>query len=216
MATPTSLKRPLVEPMELFARRLAEGLPRDRAYLDAYPAWSGRNPAALYLQALRLSQNPRVQLRVRELREGDEWQSIIHHRTVAEQTLRLATSSMARLIVRRGTGKKSTVRWLLPDELDQDTAATIKSIELHKDGSVRKYTLHSKDASLDRAAKMLGMYEADNAQRNPLAELWKLISERSQGLRPSPGSDLPIAERVDDDDGEPVDLLDSSDDDDDV
>lgn len=63
-------------------------------------------------------------------------------------------------------------------ELDDDTAATIASVELEEikaDGVVigmtRKVKQWDKNAALEKAMKHLGEYEADNRQRNPIHEL---------------------------------------------
>lgn len=63
-------------------------------------------------------------------------------------------------------------------ELDDDTAATIASVELDEikeDGVVigltRKVKQWDKNAALEKAMKHLGEYEADNRQRNPIHEM---------------------------------------------
>lgn len=63
-------------------------------------------------------------------------------------------------------------------ELDDDTAATIASVELDEIkaegvviGITRKVKQWDKNAALEKAMKHLGEYEADNRQRNPIQEL---------------------------------------------
>jgi len=69
------------------------------------------------------------------------------------------------------------------NELDADTAACIVGLDVEEVwegkgaervfvGHVKKYKIADKNTALDRAAKILGMYEKDNAQRvNPLVDL---------------------------------------------
>lgn len=63
-------------------------------------------------------------------------------------------------------------------DLDDDTAATIASVELDEikaDGVVigitRKVKQWDKNAALEKAMKHLGEYEADNRQRNPIHDM---------------------------------------------
>lgn len=52
----------------------------------------------------------------------------------------------------------------LPHELDEATAAAIASFEVGFDGSI-KYKFWDKNSALDKAAKVLGLYEKDNRQK---------------------------------------------------
>lgn len=63
-------------------------------------------------------------------------------------------------------------------DLDDDTAATIASVEvdvLKEDGKAVGETVKvkqwDKNAALEKAMKFHGLYERDNAQRNPFAEM---------------------------------------------
>jgi phage terminase small subunit len=67
----------------------------------------------------------------------------------------------------------------MPHELDADTAAAIASFEVSFDGSI-KYKFWDKNSALEKAAKVQGLYEKDNKQRNPLEELSR---EVLQGIR---------------------------------
>ncbi|MBT9513281.1 MAG: terminase small subunit [Acidovorax sp.] len=73
-------------------------------------------------------------------------------------------------------------------ELDDDTAACIVGLDVLEEwagtgedrvlvGHVKKYKIANKNAALDQAAKILGLYEKDNTQKvDPLAELLKAIT----------------------------------------
>lgn len=67
-------------------------------------------------------------------------------------------------------------------ELDDDTAACIVGLEVLEQyegsgddrrliGHLKKYKIADKVAALDKAAKILGMYEADNAQTQPITRV---------------------------------------------
>lgn len=71
-------------------------------------------------------------------------------------------------------------------ELDDDTAASVASYEVDKDGGV-KYKFWDKNSALEKAAKVQGLYEKDNAQKtNPLLDLIRSIGQSS----------LPVVKRV--------------------
>lgn len=67
-------------------------------------------------------------------------------------------------------------------ELDDDTAACIVGLEVLEQwegvgedrrliGQLKKYRIADKNAALDKAAKILGMYGADNAQTQPVTRV---------------------------------------------
>ena len=55
-------------------------------------------------------------------------------------------------------------------DLDDETAACVGGIEV-KNGEVVRYKILDKNVALDRAARILGVYEADNSQQNPITAL---------------------------------------------
>ena len=60
---------------------------------------------------------------------------------------------------------------LLPEELDADTARAVQSFEIDEYGRI-KYKFWDKNAALEKASKILGLYELDNKQKmDPLASL---------------------------------------------
>ena len=81
---------------------------------------------------------------------------------------RLAYADIRKLYNEDGSLKKV-------QELDDDTAATVASIEVDEIGSgenvigiTRKLKQHSKTTALDQAMKFHGLYEKDNSQRQPV------------------------------------------------
>lgn len=72
-------------------------------------------------------------------------------------------------------------------ELDEDTAAVIIGLDVLEQyagvgknrvlvGIVKKYRIADKNAALDQAAKILGMYEKDNEQQDPFGAMIKRLS----------------------------------------
>ena len=80
---------------------------------------------------------------------------------------------------RKVTNQNGTVKRL--HELDDDTAAAVSSFEIDDKGAI-KYKFWDKNSSIDKAAKIMGLYEKDNAQKNQLdgipREVAKLIKDR--------------------------------------
>lgn len=88
---------------------------------------------------------------------------------------RLCISDVRKLVDKNG-------QTLLPHELDADTAAAISSFEVGFDGSV-KYKFADKGSALEKAAKILGLYETDNRQKvDPITVLLTRIQGNT--LRP--------------------------------
>ena len=71
-------------------------------------------------------------------------------------------------------------------ELDDDTAASVASCKIDKDGVI-EYKFWDKNSALEKAAKVQGLYEKDNKQRTPLEDLSRdvlqEIRERLIGLK---------------------------------
>jgi phage terminase small subunit len=60
-------------------------------------------------------------------------------------------------------------------ELDDDTAAAVAQFEINEKGEI-KYKFWDKNSALDKALKVQGLYEKDNAQTaDPLRELIKAL-----------------------------------------
>ena len=63
-------------------------------------------------------------------------------------------------------------------DLDAATAACIGGIEV-RDGEVVRYKILDKNVALERAARILGVYEADNSQQNPITALLASLGKSS-------------------------------------
>ena len=68
---------------------------------------------------------------------------------------------------------------LRPADLDDDTAAAIRDFELDDAGRIMSFRAWDKGQALDRATKILGLFEQDNAQQNPITALLASLGKSS-------------------------------------
>ena len=137
----------------------------------------GYKKAGAGVQGCRMLKDAKVQA-ILSKRTGEVFDTfqITTERTLRELA-RLAYSDIRKLFNEDGSMKAI-------NELDDDTAAAIASIEtdeIRVDGTVvgytRKIKLNDKRGALDMAMKHRGLYELDNEQiANPLTELIEKIS----------------------------------------
>lgn len=174
----------LTQQRERFACLLAEGATQADAYRGAFKA--GRmKPAQVHEEASRIAADPKVAARVGMLQAELADKSVLKAEQILRETARIAMSSPAGL-VRRIDGK---VTFLLPDELPADVAAAVASFEIDELGRI-KYKFWDKNQSLERAAKILGLFREDNTQKaSELASLWAKLS--GNVVRPDPGAAAP-------------------------
>lgn len=164
----------LTQQREKFARCVAEGMSGADAYRTAFKA-SRMKADHIHVEASQLLADPRVARRVAALQAELAERSLLKAEDVLRETARVLTSSPARLIrvTKVGGAEKAVV--LLPHELDPDTAAAVASFEMDDLGRV-KYKFWDKTAAANLAARLLGMFEKDNSQKNPLAALLERLS----------------------------------------
>lgn len=180
---------------EKFAVGIASGKTQADAYREAYPKAKKWKDEAVYVEASRLLDNPKVSLRLKELRERLAGLGIASAERVLLEATRIALFDPRNLFFDDGTPKPIAA-------LDDDTAAALAGLDVMEEfdgsgddrkfvGYTKKYKVADKNAALEKLFKHHGLYEFDNRQKmDPLAELLKAVS----------GSALPIAKRVDDDD----------------
>ena len=104
---------------------------------------------------------------------------------IAQEIKRLALSDIAGIMHADGRVK-------LPHELDPATRAAVASFKIDEFGRI-EYKFWDKNASLDRAAKILGLFKEDNSQqRIPLVTAIRLIAllpaDEATGERKADGS----------------------------
>lgn len=157
---------------------------RRRAFVEAFLSNGGNaTQAALAAgfsavsaarQGHRLSRDVRVSSEIDRRRTEIAATTELNTENLFREVRRLAHSDPRNLMHADGRVK-------LPHELDDDTAAAIASFEFAPDGTI-KYKFWDKNSAQERAAKILGVFERDNKQRNPLADLFASLSGAVMGV----------------------------------
>ena len=166
---------------EKFAVGVASGKTQADAYREAYPKAKKWKDDAVYVEASRLLDNPKVSLRLKELRERIAGLGIASaERTLLEAT-RIALFDPRNLFFDDGTPKPITA-------LDDDTAAALAGLDVVEEfegsgddrkfvGYTKKYKVADKNSALEKLFKHHGLYERDNQQKtDPIADMLKSIS----------------------------------------
>lgn len=179
---------------EAAVRALVEGRTQADAYRHAYPRSRQWKAKTVHEQASALFAEPKIAARVNALQAAAAEKAAVKAGEILTEALRLAKSDIANIMNADGTVK-------LPHELDAATRAAVASFEIDDLGKI-KYRFWDKNQALEKLFKHLGLYEKDNAQQNPLADLWKQVSGQGSVVRPSPAAAHPD-DPDDPDDGEP-------------
>jgi phage terminase small subunit len=149
----------LTAKQEAFAHAVAKGENASDAYRAAYDA-KNMSAAAIHVAACRLLKDPKIVLRVEELRAPAVKTTRLEIEEILCQLACVLRSDARRLFRPDGT--------LIPvRELDDATAAAISSIDLDEKGRPKKIRLWSKTDAIDKAMRHLGLFERDNGQRMP-------------------------------------------------
>ena len=148
----------LTPQQEKFVQEVVSGKNQSEAYRVAYPASRRWQPATVHQAASRLMADSKVSARVASLQEAAAQISVLQVAEILNETRRLALSTVSLFFHPDGKLKK-------PHELDADAAA-VATFEVSPDGTV-KYRLWDKNASIERAAKIMGLFKEDNAQQRP-------------------------------------------------
>lgn len=157
---------------EAFARNVAAGMSQSDAYRQAYPRsmeWTQPSVAAAGAKMMNLAH---VSIRVKELQASIAESVQLEASEILRETRRLAMSDIAGIVHTEGplAGKIK-----LPHELDPATRAAVSSFEMDEFGRI-KYKFWDKNSALDKALRVLGLFEKDNKQKtDPLAELAKAV-----------------------------------------
>ncbi|MDP4076233.1 terminase small subunit [Acidovorax sp. A1169] len=149
--------KPLSAPMELFARRHAEGASQSAAYREAYPRSVNWKPDSVHSKASTLAADVRVAARVAELRAAAVERTGVTQDQIIRELSRIAFFDIRKIFNRDGSLKNVL-------DLDDDTAAAIGSIEMldiGTDGQLvmsKKFKTESKKAALELLGTHLGMF----------------------------------------------------------
>lgn len=165
--------KPCSPPQEAFAQHVAGGLTQAEAYRQAYPRAQKWKPEAVHQQASRLASLPHVSARVAELRAAAVERSTLDQARVLSEIAMLAHSDIAGIMHVDGP-KAGQVK--LPHELDAATRAAVASFKIDEFGRI-EYKFWDKNSALERASKVLGLFEKDNRQKaDPLVTLLQGLS----------------------------------------
>lgn len=171
---PAKNEHGLTPQQEVFAQAVAKGMSLADAYRTAYPASLKWKPDSLHQSASKLMADPKVSPRVDELRAAAADRAELDAAEIIREIRRLAVSDIAGIMHPDGRVK-------LPHELDPATRAAIASFKIDEYGRI-EYKFWDKGAALEKAAKIKGLYEADNEQQKPPA----VTRIELVGVRPNP------------------------------
>lgn len=177
---PAKNEHGLTPQQEAFAQNVARGLSLSDAYRAAYPAAKSWKDDSVHNKASALSRNRQVEARVSVLQAGAADRAEIEGAEILREIRRLAVSDIAGI-----TDEKGRVK--LPHELDPATRAAVASFKIDEFGRI-EYKFWDKNAALEKAAKILGLYEKDNEQKvDPLKALLQGLSGKVVGAT-APGA----------------------------
>lgn len=170
----------LTPQQEVFAQEVAKGKSLSEAYRTAYKA-SKMKPETVNDTASKLMANPAITQRVRQLQAAAADRAELEATQVLREIKRVALSDIAGIMHDDGRVK-------LPHELDPATRAAVASFKIDEYGRI-EYKFWDKNSALDKAGKILGLYELDNKQKSdPLVDLLASLSGNvlgpAQGLPP--------------------------------
>jgi phage terminase small subunit len=151
-----------------------------KAYRIAYDA-SKMKETTINKRASELLANRDIAGRLKEANEKAATMAVLDASEIMAEIRRIALSDIGGLMHDDGRVK-------LPNELDPATRAAVASFKIDEYGRI-EYKFWDKNSALDRAAKILGLFERDNQQKagGILAdlprELVQLMVERLRVLR---------------------------------
>ena len=152
--------KPLTAQQEKFAQGVAAGLNNSNAYRAAYPKSLKWAAIAVHVAGAKMAANGNVSVRVAELVAVAAKMACLDGAEINREIRRIALSDIGRIMHVDGRVK-------LPGELDDATRAAIASFEIDEYGRIR-YKFWDKNAALTNAAKILGLFGADNKQQVPV------------------------------------------------
>lgn len=165
----------LTAQQDKFAQGVVSGLTAADAYRSAYPKSKGWKDEAVRVAGAKMMANGNVSVRVNSLQTAAAEIAVDEAVEIARENLRLAKSRISGIM--RPDGKVK-----LPHELDPETEAAIASFKIDEYGRI-EYKFWDKNSALERASKILGLFEKDNKQKiDPLRELLSELSGNVLGV----------------------------------
>lgn len=168
----------LTPQQEKFAQMVGGGKPAGEAYREAYPKSKAWKDESVRVEAAKMLANPNISQRVAQIQAEGAQAAGLEYAEIAREIKRVALSDIAGIV--KIVEGKALIR--LPHELDPATRAAVASFEIDEFGRI-KYKFWDKNGALDKAAKILGMYEKDNKQKSdPLVDLLQSLSGNVIGV----------------------------------
>ena len=145
---------------EKFAQGIAAGLTQSDAYREAYPRSRNWASEAARVAGAKMSAIGNISVRISELRAVAAELACLDGAEVMREIKRIAMSDIGKIVDANGRVK-------LPHELDDATRAAVAGFEIDEYGRIR-YKFWDKNTALTNAAKILGLFGADNKQQVPV------------------------------------------------
>lgn len=153
---PSKNEHGLTPQQEAFAMRVAVGTSLAEAYRQAYPRSQKWKPEAVWTAASVLAADPKVSKRVDAIQAAAADRAELDVTEIVREIRRISLSDIKGVTDENGRVK-------LPHELDPATRAAIKTFKLGRDGI--EYQFWDKNAALEKAARIKGLYQIDNDQK---------------------------------------------------
>lgn len=158
----------LTPQQERFSQEVAKGSSLSDAYRASYKC-QRMTDKQIHEESSKLAANPKISQRISFLQAAAADRAELSAAEVLREIRRLAISDIAGIMHPDGRVK-------LPHELDPVTRAAVASFEIDEYGRI-KYKFWDKGNALEKAAKILGLFEKDNKQKtDPLADLLASLS----------------------------------------
>lgn len=145
---------------ERFAQLIGAGHNQAEAYRQSYPSSVNWKPVSVHQKASHLAADPRVAARIAQIQAAAADRAELDGAEIMREIRRLAHSDIAGIMHADGRVK-------LPHELDPATRAAVASFKIDEYGRI-EYKFWDKNAALDKASKITGLYKEDNEQQKPL------------------------------------------------
>lgn len=147
----------LTPQQERFAQLVGGGSSGVDAYRQAYPKSKDWKDEAVRVNASKLIADTNISLRIKQIQAAGADRAELDAAEIVREIRRLAVSDIAGIMDENGRVK-------LPHELDPATRAAVASFKIDEYGRI-EYKFWDKGAALEKAAKIKGLYEADNKQK---------------------------------------------------
>lgn len=164
----TAMTKKMTPQQERFALEVATGKSQADAYRAAYRTCNMKIDT-IYESASRLMADQRIATRVADIQRAAADRAELDASELMREIKRVALSDIGGIMHVDGRVK-------LPHELDPSTRAAVASFKIDEYGRI-EYKFWDKNSALDKAAKILGLYELDNKQKSdPLVDLLASLS----------------------------------------